>query len=419
MYKLILVTLLCLSFILLSACIPSAGVRNLQNGNKQATYEWQAKSDQIDIPFNWHDGHIIIPVAVNDSAPLRLAFDSGAAVTVLFETERTNQLKLDVERQLTLNSSGQIANVVNHNTLVLDKLSLENLTVLHVPLDHSPIFSNIEEAYFDGAIGYDLLSRFVIRIDYINQILTLSHRQSTEDNYLGWRALPIDTKTHVPYLEAFFGTGKSSQGDSAANNAKFLIDTGAPFYLYINPDLHPLLELPVQYYETKGSGFNGPYHRYTGRLEQLTIGEYSFPNLATHFDKTDYQDLEGIGLIGNGLLKKFDLVFDYASETLFIKSHSQFNNKSLVDRSGLDIKPHRKGAIVHSVALNSAAANAGLKTGDIITKFNGELILPATFDEFKAKLSSEIDTTQLCWDREAMEMCEQITLSKRIRKVLE
>ena len=398
--------------ILISACSYSPGVRNLQNGNKQATVDWKSSSDEITVPFRWHDGHIIIPVTINGSEPILLAFDSGAAVTVLFESNRTSSLKLNIERQLTINNSGQIANVVNNNTVGFESMTLKNLTILHVPLEKSPIFSSMDEAYFDGAIGYDLLSRFVIMIDYVNQIITLSRKPSTVLDLSEWQALSIDTAARVPYVEVSFNADSS---DAISNNSsKLLVDTGAPFYLYINPEIDTEVELPDQYYETRGKGFNGPYHRYTGRLESLTLGQYRFAKLAAHFDKADFRDLAGVGLLGNALLKNFDLMFDYSSEILFIRSNSMFSEKSTLDKSGLDIKPHDKGAIVLSVAPSSAADTIGLKSRNIITDFDSVPISSENFDDFKNLLSSEKINTRLCWADDAKRKCGLLTPSSRV-----
>jgi len=45
--------------LLVSACSFSPGVRNLQNGNEQATFEWKSSSGEITIPFKWHDGPLL------------------------------------------------------------------------------------------------------------------------------------------------------------------------------------------------------------------------------------------------------------------------------------------------------------------------------------------------------------------------
>src|SRR5688572_32869225 len=54
-----------------------AALENLLQGNPQSQHVWRAAGERIAIPFEWHDGHMMVAVRVNGSAPLRLAFDSG------------------------------------------------------------------------------------------------------------------------------------------------------------------------------------------------------------------------------------------------------------------------------------------------------------------------------------------------------
>ena len=96
---------------LVSGCA-SKGMINLQTGNRFANSNWMAEKPSFSVPFSWHDGHIIIDVYVNGSEPLRFAFDSAAAATVLFETPRTATLDLAIEQQLPLQNHQ--VNVVNN-----------------------------------------------------------------------------------------------------------------------------------------------------------------------------------------------------------------------------------------------------------------------------------------------------------------
>jgi len=147
---------------LIACAEPCAGgaLENVQQGNPQAQHVWHARDASVAVPFEWHDGHLVIGVRINDSAPLRLAFDTGASATVLFETERTRGLRLQAQRQIPIGGSAGV-DLVNDAKLSLDGIDVTRLTILHVPLRNSPIFANDDEAYFDGAVGYDLLHRFV------------------------------------------------------------------------------------------------------------------------------------------------------------------------------------------------------------------------------------------------------------------
>jgi hypothetical protein len=390
---------------------PCAGgaLQNVQQGNPQAQHVWHAHDASIAVPFEWHDGHVVIGVRINDSAPLRLAFDTGAGATVLFETQRTRGLRLQAERQIPIGGSAGV-DLVNDAKLSLDGIDVTRLTILHVPLRNSPIFANDDEAYFDGAVGYDLLHRFVTEIDYVNQVIRFSKGPATVAADEAWRIVPIDVAGRVPVISV------QLQGARArSESVRLLVDSGAPAYAYLNPDLTKRIAVPARNYLTRGRSFNGPYERVTARLAAFSLGGFEFPGLVTHFDRTDFKDLgRAVGLIGNGVLRNFDLIFDYRAGTLAMRRNARFDATSEADRSGIDLQPHRLGAIVRSVAADSTAAKLGLKPGDVVTDIDGRSLQSDTFDAVKELLSSDRQTLTVCWRSQNERSCEPLSLVDRL-----
>jgi PDZ domain/Aspartyl protease len=390
---------------------PCAGdaLRNVQQGNPQAQHVWHARDASVAVPFEWQDGHLVIGVRINDSAPLRLAFDTGASATVLFETERTRGLRLQAERQIPIGGSAGV-DLVNDVKLSLDGIEVTRLTILHVPLRNSPIFANDDEAYFDGAVGYDLLHRFVTEIDYVKQAIRFSKGPANVAADEAWRIVPIDVTARVPVISV------QLQGPHArSESVRLLVDSGAPAYAYMNPDLTKRIAVPARNYLTRGRSFNGPYERVTARLVAFSLGGFEFPGLVTHFDRTDFKDLgKAVGLIGNGVLRNFDLIFDYRAGTLAMRRNERFDANSKADRSGIDLQPHRLGAIVRSVAPNSAAAKLGLKPGEVVTDIDGRSLRSDTFDTVKDLLNSDRQTLTLCWRSQSAHSCQPLPLVDRL-----
>lgn len=203
---------------------------------------------------------------------------------------------------------------------------------------------------------------------------------------------------------------------SSVEPVQLIVDTGAPSYVYLNPELIRGIEVPERHYVTRGKGFNGPFERMTGRVRWFTIGEVRFPDLVVHFDETDFRNLgQGVGLIGNEVLRNFDLVFDYSAATLSMRPNARFDIGSAGDRSGVDLEPHRQGAIVRSVAAGSAASEIGLARGAIVTRLDGRRIEQDNFDESRKLLSSARDAVAICWygGGSEEEVCRQLPLSDR------
>jgi hypothetical protein len=183
----------------------------------------------------------------------------------------------------------------------------------------------------------------------------------------------------------------------------------------MNPDLTKRIVVPARNYLTRGRSFNGPYQRVTARLAAFSLGGFEFPGLVTHFDRTDFKDLgRAVGLIGNGVLRNFDLIFDYRAGTLAMRRNARFDANSKADRSGIDLQPHRLGAVVRSVARDSTAAKLGLKPGDVVTDIDGRSLQPDTFDGVKELLSSDRQTLTLCWRSQSERSCEPLPLVDRL-----
>ena len=153
----------------------------------------------------------------------------------------------------------------------------------------------------------------------------------------------------------------------------------------------------------------------TARLPVFSLGGFEFPGLVTHFDRTDFKDLgRGVGLIGNGVLRNFDLMFDYRACTLAMRPNAHFAASSSADRSGIDLQPHRLGAIVRSVAPGSAAGGLGLQAGDVVTDIEGQDFQQGNFDGVKELLSSQRRTLKLCWRSHGARSCEPLPLVDRL-----
>jgi C-terminal processing protease CtpA/Prc len=86
------------------------------------------------------------------------------------------------------------------------------------------------------------------------------------------------------------------------------------------------------------------------------------------------------GTVGGGLLRRFDITFDYGRQRLYFQPNANFNRPDAYDRAGLWLNRADAGFQVMDVVAGGPAAEAGLKAGDTIVAVDGqaakELILP-------------------------------------------
>ena len=396
---------LMLSLVLIMGC-KATGLVNLQTGNSLADQNWRGEQTSFTVPFEWHDGHPIILLTINGIPDLRFALDSGAAATVMFETERTQAVKIEVEMQFDL--QGAQVDVVNDTTIQIGQISLSDMTIIHVPIDQSPLFGSLDEAYFDGAIGYDVINHFVTQVNYADQTVTFFNPRSTITHSPDWVRLPMSLIGRIPHVSA-----KLQNQNEQRNAYTFTLDTGAPDYLYINSSLAAGLTFPDSVFESTTKNFEGEHTLYTSRLDNFEIAGSRFDNIAAH-DLPYFKDDNGIGLIGSGLLRNFDLVFDYENSFVAFKKNRAFSTKTFIDRSGLQIEPHADGAIVKSVARNTDAERLGILPNDIATRIDGVPMKADNFDTLRSVLSSEKTEVDLCWLSKKQTKCGILKLANRI-----
>jgi len=396
----------------LSLCIAlmmgcnAKGLMNLQSGNLLGSQEWLGEPLSFTVPFDWHDGHIIIELEVNNQQNLRFALDSGASATVLFETQRTKALKLSVGMQLDL--QGSDVNIVNDASIAIGKIKLSEMTIIQVPIEQSPLFGSFDEAYFDGAIGYDLLNRYVTLINYADKTVTFFKDSPAIIQDGDWVKLPMSVIGRIPHVAAsLYNKGE------VETTYNFTIDTGAPDYLYINSSLAANLSFPSSYFETKTRNFTGEHIVQTSRFDVFKIAEFNFNNIAIH-NLPYFKDENGIGLIGSGLLRNFDIVFDYENEYIAFKKNRLFSYDTFIDRSGLRIEPHTGGALVKEVVKDTHAQTLNILAGDVVTKINNKTLNDNNFDELRALLSSDMNEVELCWVSNEQEKCEVLFLRDMI-----
>lgn len=383
------------------------GIVNLQSGNAFASQRWLSSEDSFAVPFVWHDGHIIIEVAVNDAKSLRFAFDSAAAATVLFDTSRTHAVELDVERQLEL--QGRQVNVVNNGIIRVGGIELSKLTFIQVPIGQNPLFSSYDTAYFDGAIGYDLLNHFNVTILYAEQSIIFSPKGTIgELTNKQWVKVPLVVRGRIPYVDA---TMKNING--VETKYPFVVDTGAPDYIYLNEQLVEDFTFPTEYFETQIENFDGKHILKTSRINFFGLANEAFQALAAN-DLPHFKDAFGVGLIGSGLLSKFDVHFNYQEGYLALNKNKLFSNNTYIDRSGLVVEPHRLGGLIEHVAANSHAAELGITAPAIMTKINGEKLTENNFDNLRRMLSSEASHVTVCWQANGPTKCGDLKLKDRI-----
>jgi hypothetical protein len=385
--------------------------------NATATHHWLDQATTTTVHFELVDDHIILPVSVNSSEPLNFVLDSGAAATVILESYNTQPLPLEFGAELTVSGVGTganpVARIIEDTDLSLGDVRLEGLSVIYLPLASIPFFDNLDEVYFDGVIGAPFFERFVVEIDYDRQLISFSEPDSVkariDQRSVNWQEIPLQIDSGVPYL-----TTQISTGPEQTVAVKLLVDTGYRGPVSLTPETHDEIDEPLEYFSTVGQGLSGDVEINVGISESLTIGGFALDNVPVSYSITGGESENGSnGLLGNEVLRRFNLVFDYPNERMFVAPNQYFSVPITADRSGLLIRPHRLGAVVKSIARDPAGEGGDLRVDDIITSIDDKPMTRSSITELKQVLASDREAVSICWLSSDQSHCTNLALSSR------
>lgn len=342
-------------------------------------YEFQARKDRIDIPFQYENNLIVIEVVLNQIFPLKFIFDTGAEHTILTRREITDLLSINYQRKFTLYGADLetelIAYLARGVSLEMSNLRLNNRSILVLEEDYFN-FDEFSGLDIHGIIGADIFRRYVVQINFSKKIISLYPVEKFRKPNNKFTAYPIEIYRGKPYLN----TTMLSPKDSTIQ-IKLLVDSGSALPLIIYPESAPELELPENVLPAQlGRGLGGFLEGFIGRVNAVQVGSTTFRDIIcsfqgiTHLADSAYTN-DRNGILGNQSLENFNLIIDYFQEILYLQPiHGKKPPKFNYDKSGLFIIAggnHINKFKVASVIPGSPADLAGIKKEDDLKKING------------------------------------------------
>ena len=265
---------------------------------------------EVSFPFSTDDSEVVIYVAVNGH-PLRFLLDTGAGgAFVTAQAAQVAGLKSEGSIPALGYGGASATGLATNVTLDVGGAAQIARQTLHVIKDPKVAALVSERGHVDGAIGYELLTRFVTRIDYVSKTVTLTDPAAPRPApALGTVTLPLKLENRAPTVLA------SVDGRPPA---RFLVDTGDAGGLHLYSQYaqangllpkpgDPLAKIRV------GVGVGGTIKEtvtpgHTLGLGGVNVGPLS---LATMDGPGITRVSANAGGIGNLALRRFTVTFDY------------------------------------------------------------------------------------------------------------
>lgn len=334
---------------------------------------------KVQIPFELHNNLVVVPVVLNGMLPLKFVVDTGVQTAILTQKAFTDILNLPYARKYTISGPGGeklVDAYVAHNvSLELPGIFGKGHALLVLEEDYLEL-RNYLGTDVHGVLGYELFSRFVVKIDYTKKVLTV-YSPSKFKPKRKYQRLDIAVQDTKPFLYT-----EIELTDSTSIKAKLLMDSGASHGLLLEPSTDSLIRVPEKTVSSIiGRGIGGEITGKVGRIKSLALGSYELTDVIANFpDPNSYMDSLKLGstkrngTVGGEILSRFTVIFNFSKEEVLLKKNSSFRKKSYYNLSGLTIRAKGSSLNVFEITEvrdQSTAYRAGILSGDIIKSVNG------------------------------------------------
>ncbi|HRE37288.1 MAG TPA: aspartyl protease family protein [Chitinophagaceae bacterium] len=320
------------------------------------------------VPFTQLTGGIVIMQAKLESFPDTLNFilDTGSS-GISLDSTTVDYLKMKpTPSDRTIRG---IAGIRKVSFLYNQKLHFPGLTVdsLNFHINDYTILTAVYGERIDGIIGYSVLSRYILKVDYDSMRISFCTKGTIRYPRGGYLLKPTINQLVSQPLRV---------RDEKTIYSRFLYDMGAGLCMLLSKEFAEdsnFLSKKKKRFIKEGEGLGGKIDMELMVMREVKIGPYKFRNVPTFiFDDennvTSYPYMGG--LIGNDILRRFNIILNYAKGDIFIIPNRHFNETFDYSYSGIELYFINGLIIIGDVAKGSPGEAAGLKEGDEVIAIN-------------------------------------------------
>lgn len=316
------------------------------------------------IPFFQLSGGIIILKAQLDgyTDSLNFVLDTGSG-GISLDSSTVERLKLPIA--LSDKTIRGIAGVKKVSFAYNHSLQMPGIVVknLDFHINNYELLTSVYGVRIDGIIGYSFLRRYIVHLDFDKRIMEV-YTPGRFRYPRGGQLLKPNFST-LPLLQA-------NVEDSKSFLNRFIFDTGAGLCFLLSRDYvddSSIFKSKRKFYPTQAEGLGGKKKMEIAVMKSVKIGNYKFKKVPVHifeddFNVTNYPILGG--LMGNDLLRRFNITLNYPEQSIHIKPNEHFADSFDYSYTGLGIYLVDGQIKVIDIIEGSPGDKAGFKTEDII-----------------------------------------------------
>ncbi len=324
------------------------------------------------VPFTQLTGGIIILHALIDSHPdtLNFVLDTGSS-GISLDSATAEYLGMNpVPSERTIRGIAGIrkVNFLYNRSLHFPGLTVENLD-FHI--NDYELLTTVYGERIDGIIGYSIISRYILKIDYDSMKLSFFSKGTMRYPKGGYLLKPTISQLVSQPMRV---------KDEKAIYSRFLFDIGAGLCLLLSREFvddSAFFSKKRKRYIKEAEGLGGKIDMELTVMKEARVGPYKFRNVPVfifddEYNVSSYPYMGGI--VGNDLLRRFNVILNYGKGDIHITPNTHYNDVFDYSYSGIELYLLNGVIIVGDVAKGSPAEAVGLKEGDEVIAINKNLL---------------------------------------------
>jgi len=319
-----------------------------------------------EVPAEFVENLIFVPVVINRSQPSMFALDSTAAATSVSRV-RATEIGLSDLKNVDLGLAGV------------------DMPFSDLPFAERPNFSSEVGRPYQGVLGADFFSRVVVEVDYARQTMRLYDPSAYKYSGKGTTfALQFDGTVPLIGVKFTMPGQKNREED-------FVVDTALDASLLVSErfaESHHIFTGHIRTANASNPEIRDGATLALGRLTDFQIGRFQVRNaIATFVPQDTHTGSAHGGVMGGGLLRRFTVVFDYAHRQLILDPNTHFEDYEQEDKSGIALVALGPGLHtfeVIAVQPGTPGAEARVQKGDVIAGIDDEAAADLTLASIRS-----------------------------------
>lgn len=297
----------------------------IKNTQGPGSYEiLNNNNSPIVIPFVMHNGKPLMDVEINGIAS-KLMIDNGILwdQVWLLGSPLVEKLALKPLESSTIGGTGEGEPTEAYLSSNLT-LKFKDIIFYEQPVLVSPPSAGFAKSFpgTDGQLCNTFFKHFIVEFDFIKLEIRLHNPKEFKYNYDG-SALNMKPNESGTYAIPFSFT----LHNGTTYNDFIDIDLGGIYPIKIALNNKFNIQVPADAQPAFSYGIQGKTTEFKGTIASMKIGKYEFNNPPAIFgdEKTSRVHPDNLGVVGLPLFMKFNIIFDYFNNKMYIESNENFS----------------------------------------------------------------------------------------------